>query len=240
MSNTNLVTAKSYRLEKENGGWLGQIVLTSDGMFASVTDYGNFSFKWGAIGDQSFPQFIISMQVDYFAGKILQGLYNVKRTKNLEESINLFAKMILPELKKVLSAEIEAEQKSTEIEEPVYLTVDTLHLFFENKDFNFGNIQLRIDENTILHYIELNNWEIDKDTHKAINQIFQFSFSFYGKHYDVYVREEKLKNDYGSIEMQGASDLFESFEEHMEDEQWPLLVALCKKFMELNPEDEED
>lgn len=31
------VTAQSYTLYTDSGAWLGQVVLTSDGMFASVT-----------------------------------------------------------------------------------------------------------------------------------------------------------------------------------------------------------
>lgn len=241
MDKSNLVTAKSYRLITENGGWLGQVVLTSDGMFASVTDYGNFSFKWGAIGDMSFPQFLISTQVDYFAGKMLQGLYNVKRTRELEHAVNLFSEKILPELKKVLSAEIAAaELEAIKAADPVYLTVDNIPDAIDCDDFYFGNMQFNVDENTVLHYIEINNYDTDENTGKTINRIFQFSFSFYGKHFDVYVREENLEEDWRSIEMEGDSSLFESFEELMEDDHWPLLVALCKKYMELNPDDEEE
>jgi hypothetical protein len=48
----NGVTAESYTLRTESGQWLGQVVLTSDGMYASVTDWGNLSFAWRSIGDQ--------------------------------------------------------------------------------------------------------------------------------------------------------------------------------------------
>lgn len=235
------ITAKSYKLVKETGGWLGQVVLTSDGMFASVTDYGNFSFKWGSIGQQSFPEFIISLQVDYFAGKILQGLYNVKHTRELEHAVNLFAEKILPQLKKVLSAEIAAEQlEAIKAEDPVYLTVDNIPDLIDNNDLDLSDLQLNLAENILLHYIDLNNYGTDPKTGKTINRIFQFSFSFYGKHFDVYVREEKLDSDYGSVEMEGASDLFDSFNDLMEDDYWPVLVALCKKYIETYPDDEEE
>lgn len=110
MENPNLITAKSYSLRKKNGGWLGQIVLTSDGMFASVTDYGNFSFAWRCIGNQSFREFILSLEYDYFASKLLQGMFNVKRTRELEHAVTLFSEMILPELKEALRAEIIMER----------------------------------------------------------------------------------------------------------------------------------
>lgn len=38
------IKTKSYTLRNNKDYWLGQIILTSDGMFASVTDYGNLSY----------------------------------------------------------------------------------------------------------------------------------------------------------------------------------------------------
>lgn len=40
-----IIYSKSYEVRGDHGEWLGQIVLTSDGMFASVTDYGNLSYS---------------------------------------------------------------------------------------------------------------------------------------------------------------------------------------------------
>ncbi len=40
------IKSKSFTLRSEDGEWLGQIVLTSDGMFASVTEWGNLSYAW--------------------------------------------------------------------------------------------------------------------------------------------------------------------------------------------------
>lgn len=57
------VTAKSYTLYSEDGQWLGQVVLTSDGLFASVTDYGNLSYAWRSYGDKDFREFICSLNV---------------------------------------------------------------------------------------------------------------------------------------------------------------------------------
>lgn len=45
--------SKSYTLRGEHGEWLGQIVLTSNGMFSSVTDYGNLSYAWRAFGKEA-------------------------------------------------------------------------------------------------------------------------------------------------------------------------------------------
>ena len=63
-------TATSYFLKTETGQFLGQIVLTSDGMFSAVTDYGNMSYAWRSYGNNDFRQFIIGMDVDYFGRKM--------------------------------------------------------------------------------------------------------------------------------------------------------------------------
>jgi hypothetical protein len=103
------VTAKSYSLYKEQGGWLGQVVLTSDGMFSAVTDYGNMSFAWRHYGEGDFRKFLISLNVDYFGGKMYQGMAYMIYGKKYEQACDRFAKEILPPLQAVLKAEIEAE-----------------------------------------------------------------------------------------------------------------------------------
>lgn len=104
------VTAKSYTLRTENGNWLGQVVLTSDGMFASVTDYGNLSFAWRSYGKEDFRQFLISLEVPYFAGKMYQGNTYILHTKKCQNSCDLFAEKILPVLQQVLKEELKQEQ----------------------------------------------------------------------------------------------------------------------------------
>lgn len=99
------VTAQSYTLYSENGTWLGQVVLTSDGMFSAVTDYGNMSFAWRSYGGD-FKDFLISLNVDYFAGKLYQGMaYMIYGTK-YEKACKRFAEKILPALQDVLKKEI--------------------------------------------------------------------------------------------------------------------------------------
>lgn len=55
------VKSYSYTLWDDNGNWLGQVVLTNDGMFASVTDYGNLSYAWRNYNG-NFREFIIRKQ----------------------------------------------------------------------------------------------------------------------------------------------------------------------------------
>lgn len=105
----NKIKARSYTLKTESGGWLGQIVLTSDGMFSGVTDYGNLSYAWRSFGDKDFREFVIGLQPDYFAGKLYSGINHIAFGKKVEQSCKLFADKILPELKKVLELELLAE-----------------------------------------------------------------------------------------------------------------------------------
>lgn len=99
------ITAKSYTLRNKDGAWLEQIVLTSDGMFASVTDWGNFSYSWRAFGE-SFEDFILRIRPDYFGEKIVCGIsYIVRLTKAEESKVYRFANIILPALQDAIRAE---------------------------------------------------------------------------------------------------------------------------------------
>ncbi len=104
------VTAKSYTLRDENGNWLGQIVLTSDGFFASVTDWGNLSFAWRSYGDKDFREFLAGLEVSYFGGKMYQGNTYILYSKKCQDACMRFAEKILPALQKMLKAELESEK----------------------------------------------------------------------------------------------------------------------------------
>lgn len=99
------ITLKSYTLRTDSGQWLGQIVLTSDGFFSGVTDYGNLSYAWRSFGDVDFEDFILSLSVDYFAGKLQNGLSYIAYSKTTQKACNYFAEMILPALKKAIREE---------------------------------------------------------------------------------------------------------------------------------------
>ncbi len=106
----SVVTAKSYTLRTENGSWLGQVVLTSDGLFASVTDYGNCSYAWRSYGPENFREFLCNIEVDYFASKIYSGMAYMIHGKQYEKACQRFAEKILPALQKTLLAELESEK----------------------------------------------------------------------------------------------------------------------------------
>jgi len=109
-----VITAKSYTLTKENGAWLGQIIITNDGAYTSITDYGNFSFAWRSYGGEGkdFREFLVGLGVDYFASKMYGGMTYVVHGKKIEKAAELYAEMILPALQKILKEELETERNN--------------------------------------------------------------------------------------------------------------------------------
>lgn len=102
------VKSKNYTISDDNGNWVGQIVLTSDGMFASVTDWGNLSYAWRAYGsDTDFRKFISGLNVDYFGTKMYTGMAYILHSKKCEQACDRFAKNVLPPLQKTLKEELE-------------------------------------------------------------------------------------------------------------------------------------
>ena len=100
------VKSKSYTLFGDNGEWLGQIVLTNDGFFGSVTDYGNLSYAWRSYSDQDFRKFICKLNIDYFGSKLYTGMAYILYGKKCEDACYRFANKILPPLQKILNEEI--------------------------------------------------------------------------------------------------------------------------------------
>jgi len=101
------VKTKSYTLRGENGEWLGQIILSSDGLFASVTDYGNLSYAWRSYGDKDFRKFITEINTGYFGSKLFTGMAYILHTRKCEQACNRYAEKILPPLQKLLKEDME-------------------------------------------------------------------------------------------------------------------------------------
>lgn len=100
------VKSKSYTLRGENWEWLGQIVITSDGMFASVTDYGNLSYAWRSFGNEDFRKFLIEINTSYFGTKLFTGMAYILHTRKCERACERYAEQILPALQKMLEIDI--------------------------------------------------------------------------------------------------------------------------------------
>ena len=103
-----VIKAESYTLRDESGGWLGQVVLTNDGMFACVTEWGNLSYAWRAFGED-FKKFLIGLNVGYFGSKMVAGLAYTAYNKKVSASCMRFAEKILPALQSVLIEETGAD-----------------------------------------------------------------------------------------------------------------------------------
>lgn len=104
--------AKNYTLVDDRGNWLGQVVLTDDGMFASVTDWGNFSYVWRSYGED-FRKFLLSLNVDYFAQKMYSGFSYIISNKAVKDGAYMFAQKILPALQKKLKEEQFLQERET-------------------------------------------------------------------------------------------------------------------------------
>lgn len=108
----------NYTLKTDNGGWLGQIVLTSDGLFSAVTDWGNFSYAWRSFGD-TFKSFLSQLNVAYFAEKMAASVsYSFGNSKKINSACYKFAEHILPALQKVLKEEIATERTKCSTSQP--------------------------------------------------------------------------------------------------------------------------
>jgi hypothetical protein len=103
------IKAESFTLYDVSGQWLGQVVLTSDDMFASVTDYGNFSYAWRSFGND-FKEFLLGLNVDYFGVKMYSGNTYVLYGKKTELAAHKFAEMILPALQAELRKQLSLKQ----------------------------------------------------------------------------------------------------------------------------------
>jgi hypothetical protein len=96
------IKSYKYTLWTMRNEWLGTIVLTECGMFAAVTDYGDFVYRWKC---DDIKKFILQMKVCYLATSIKKSMSYVSSHKSTRESIDRFAKNILPSLQDALSKE---------------------------------------------------------------------------------------------------------------------------------------
>ncbi len=105
------VIIRSYLLRTESGSWLGRVIITSDGVLASVTDWGNLSFAWGAHGEGDFRKFLLDIHPEYFGRKMYQGIAYIAHGRKIEKACEVYADKILPALQKALKKELEEESK---------------------------------------------------------------------------------------------------------------------------------
>ena len=104
------VTAKSYTLRTDDNSWLGSVVLTTNGSFMSITEYGNFAYNWNSTGCEDFREFLLKINIDYFGQKMFNGMCYISSSQQIRKSAMLFSEKILPTLQKVLRKELESER----------------------------------------------------------------------------------------------------------------------------------
>lgn len=64
-----------YTLRSQNGSGWAIFVLTSEGYFSSVSDFGSYAFVWNHHGCKDFREFLLGSEKDphYFIGKLSPG-----------------------------------------------------------------------------------------------------------------------------------------------------------------------
>lgn len=66
-------THRRYDVRGERGQWLATVFLGAEGIFSTVSDYGNYGYWWGAIGgDGDIRRFLLNSErdPDYFRIKL--------------------------------------------------------------------------------------------------------------------------------------------------------------------------
>ena len=101
---------KKYSLRSDHGGWLGDVVITSDGMFSAVTDWGHYAFQWRSFGGSDFRDFLCGLNEQYFSRKMYLSNADFFSGSKAEEAANRFSSKILPALQVALGADIELDK----------------------------------------------------------------------------------------------------------------------------------
>lgn len=97
-------TVYRYSLRSNSNSWLGEVILTEGKEFYSLTDWGNFNFSWST--PMEIREFILSIDTDYFARKMFQGVAYQCNTKAMRGYCERFASKILPALHEAIKEEL--------------------------------------------------------------------------------------------------------------------------------------
>ncbi len=88
MTGNGLKTLRRYDLRTEERAWLARVVISDDGYFSTVSDYGNYAFWW-AHAEMEFRTFLCQLEPDYLCSKIAPGrvYYGHETEKNVRRAI---------------------------------------------------------------------------------------------------------------------------------------------------------
>ena len=90
-----------YDLFNTNEDWLGTVILTKDGLFSAVTDWGNFANSLLSDND-NLRESILEMDENDFSEL-------VETDMELMDKSDCFSRNILPALKEAIKKELEDE-----------------------------------------------------------------------------------------------------------------------------------
>lgn len=85
---------------KNRQQWLADVFMRDNGRIFITSDYGDWSWKFCFHG--KFEDFILSLNTDYFAGKVSQSWYFLATEKRIDKQAKLFANHILPALQEAI------------------------------------------------------------------------------------------------------------------------------------------
>ena len=104
---------------------------------------------------------------------------------------------------------------------------------------DWDNMQFQLDNKTILHYIEIIDWNYGEigdnlegeEMNNEIPSIFELSFTFYDCHYFTRIYWNDILDNFNQNLPEGPSILFSSFEDHINNKHWELIKKLIKKLV---------
>lgn len=105
--------------------------------------------------------------------------------------------------------------------------------------YEFFLTEFSMDQNLIirLDFVNLNDWELPKEIK---GEVYFFEAVFYGKAYSFHVYRRHLESDSNCVLCEGNSDLFDSFENAIQDKYWTQVVFICNKYIEIKKKEEEE
>lgn len=90
-----------YRLTFKNSSqWLAHVFMKENGSIMITSDYGDWSYRFCFNG--SFEDFILQLEVGYFASKVRQRWSYLSASCQMEQSANNFAEHVLTALQEAI------------------------------------------------------------------------------------------------------------------------------------------
>lgn len=109
ISNKPGIQVFMYDLKDEHGNWLARVILTSEGLFMTYSEWGNFFHYFNAPGKDGIRKFMLNIYDDYFAGKLCEVEWNTSTTK-LRTAAKRYVKHVLPVLKVAIEEQLKKEE----------------------------------------------------------------------------------------------------------------------------------